>query len=465
MSGKAAIQTSRRALAGVAAALFVTVMSTPALAAPKKLKDEVIPFGGYRELPERVPPLIEIGPKFLGPGELSEGFELPTGAVWNPAFWVYGSQRTALNYFDDGVNPETFEWANRLDLFGNLRLTGTERLMVGISPLSDEGEFSGYTFQPGSRDGGDEEFNLELTRLFFEGEFGEIFPDLDPDDSGMLDFGFSVGRQPLFFQEGIMVNDIMDTVALTRDTIIIPGLSVDTRLTALMGWNEVNRDDNQEDTRAELYGLFGEGDFGESTVQFDLAYVDGRNDGVYLGLGSVQRPAVFNYLVNTAVRINTSFAPDNEGADVSEGTLLFSEASITPHGTSNVLYANSFLGLEEYASAARGDTQGGPLGRTGILFEAVGLGEFGAPLSNRADSVAGGSIGYQMFFNHEDTQVILETGGRVGLESSTSDQISVGTRFQQAVGDRFIFRVDGFVTGQERGDTATGLRTELVTQF
>ena len=56
---------------------------------------------------------------------------------------MYGTARTALQTFDDGERQIT-EWANRLDLFGNLQLTGTERLLIGIRPLDEEGEFSGY---------------------------------------------------------------------------------------------------------------------------------------------------------------------------------------------------------------------------------------------------------------------------------------------------------------------------------
>ena len=47
---------------------------------------------------------------------------------------------------------------------------------------------------------------------------------------------------------------------------------------------------------------------------------------------------------------------------------------------------------------ARGPATGGPLGRAGINFAAVGLGSYGAPLSSRARDVAGGAFGYQKFY-------------------------------------------------------------------
>ena len=52
------------------------------------------------------------------------------------------------------------------------------------------------------------------------------------------------------------------------------------------------------------------------------------------------------------------------------------------------------------------------MGRTGILFAAVGLGRYGAALGNRADNAVGGSLGYQMFFKRTRQQLIVELGGR-----------------------------------------------------
>ncbi|WP_070987692.1 hypothetical protein [Halofilum ochraceum] len=441
-------------------------------AAGSALSEEPIPMATEEELPERTAPPVEIGPHFLGTGNLPQGIELPTGAVWNPAFWVYGDFRTALNYYDDGVNDPIGEWANRLDLYGNLHLSGTERLLIGISPLNDDGTFSGYTFEPDRDEGTINETNSDITRFFFEGELVEIFPRLDPGDRGLFDIGFAIGRQPLLFQEGIMINDSeVDGVGITRDTIIIPGLSVDTRATLFFGWNGVNRDNNVEDDEAELLGLFVEGDWGASTVQIDAAYVDSENaagvdrDSFHFGVGSTQRVALFGRTVNTAVRLNTSEALDRETPAASDGTLLFGEFNIIPHGTNDVVYLNAFWGEDRYSSALRDETAGGPLGQTGILFAAVGLGRYGAALSNQADNVAGASIGRQFFWDGERKQVILEAGGRAGTEDGTQDQAAVGARYQQALGRRFVFRLDGFVSTQEEADDGAGLRTELQVRF
>ena len=432
----------------------------------KVLSDEPIPYKGDA-LPARARPLFEIGPALLGTGPLDPGIELPTGAVWQPALWVFGQYRTAVDVYKNGDDTEVQEWANRLDLFANLRLSGTERVLVGFSPLRDGDRFSGYHRRPESRRGFDDEFSGEPTALFFEGELGEIFPDADPFDAGGLDLGFTVGRQQLLFQEGLLINDTVDAVALTRDTIITKGLSVDTRLTGLYGWGNIHRSDNRRDDAAELFGVFSETDLQRSTVAIDAIYVTGGNDagagtdGLFLGVGSTQR---FGKL-NTAFRLAQSVALDDGSAAVDTGTLLLAELSADPLGNNDVLYANGAWAAGRFTSAARDPTAGGPLGPVGILFASAGLGDYGTALNNRADDVVAGAVGYQMFFNEERTQVVTEIGGRVATDRSERDAVAVGLRLQQAIGERYVVQADGFVSREEARDIGYGARTEFLVRF
>jgi hypothetical protein len=455
----------RAVLGGGFAFALAATGAAQAASGESALSDEPIPLKTPDEVPGRNPPLIEIGPDFLGTGDIPNGIELPTGAVWTPSLWVFGDFRTALNYVeagDGGSNVQ--EWVNRLDIFANLRLTGTERFLIGFRPFDEDNEFSGYVWEPASRDGFTNGLNFEPTVFFFEGEFGEIFPELDPDDTGIYDVGFSIGRQSITFQDGMMFNDRIDAVALTRDTVISPGI-VDTRITALYGWGEVNRNDNREDSNAMVFGLFTESDTRWSTIELDGAYVlsssEEDGDGLYLGAGATQR---IGY-VNTTFRGNASFALDDESAAVSSGALLFGQASITPFGTDDLAYLDGFWAIDNYASAARDDDAGGPLGQVGLLFAAVGLGNYGAPLGNRADDAVGGAVGYQAFFNDYRTQVVLEVGGRKGTSDSNTDAAAFGARFQQALGDRLIFRLDGYVRWQDQLDEGAGMRAELQVRF
>ena len=67
-----------------------------------RFPDEPIPLK-LEGFPQRPKPILELGAPFLGTGTLDPGFEMPGGAVWQPAFLVYGTYRSAIQTFDDGV--------------------------------------------------------------------------------------------------------------------------------------------------------------------------------------------------------------------------------------------------------------------------------------------------------------------------------------------------------------------------
>lgn len=428
--------------------------------------DEPIPMQ-IDSVPERPTPIVEFGNPFLGGGPISPGFTTWTGAVWQPSFMIFGTYRSALQSFDDGTTKST-EWVNRLDLFANLQLSGTERILVGVRPLDKGGDFSGYYFEPDDArlDGWENELNSRLTHLFFEGDFGEVFPGLDPHDRRELDLGFSVGRQPLFYQEGLLIDDRMDAVGITKNSILSSGFS-HLQVTALYAWDEVNRGDNTEDSGADLFGFFVEAETGKTTFNFDSVYVsdsDGgaaNNDGMFFGGSAVQRIGK----INTSFRALASIPSGSASSAVGEGQLLMTELSYTPAHSDDNLYCNGFLALDEFTSAARDPESGGPLGRTGVLFAAVGIGRYGAPLSNDAQNAAGAALGYQHFFHEKRRQVIIEAGIRADTDNSDDNAVSVASSFQMAVGQHSIFSVSGFLTGQENDDAAAGARVEWLIKF
>ena len=90
-----------------------------------RFSDEKIQLLVHSDTGNRPPLIYEKGDDFLGVGELQEGFETPWGAVWQPQLWLFGTARTSLFYFDNGVRSPSSEWATRLDLFANLQLTHT----------------------------------------------------------------------------------------------------------------------------------------------------------------------------------------------------------------------------------------------------------------------------------------------------------------------------------------------------
>ena len=109
-----------------------------------RFSDEKIQLIEPSDTGNRPPLIYEYGDDFLGQGELQEGFTTPWGAVWQPQFWVFGTLRTGLFYFDNGVRAPSTEWATRLSLFANLQLTHTEKIIIGVRPL-DRNQFNRFT--------------------------------------------------------------------------------------------------------------------------------------------------------------------------------------------------------------------------------------------------------------------------------------------------------------------------------
>jgi len=130
---------------------------------PWRLSDE---FAQYPVEPvDRLRPLLEIGDPFLGKGPIRPGVKTPTGQILQPWFLLFGTFRSALQSFDSG-DEETVEWSNRLDLHGNLNLSGTERLLFSMRPLDRRtGDYTGYNFFPKKENGWREDFNARLTQL------------------------------------------------------------------------------------------------------------------------------------------------------------------------------------------------------------------------------------------------------------------------------------------------------------
>jgi hypothetical protein len=420
-----------------------------------------------KTIPDRPKPIIEIGQNpFLDSGTIAPGYILPTGAVWQPDFIVYGTGRSAFQVFDNG-KTQISEEVNSLELLGNLYLTPTERIVAGIRPFEVNGQFAGYRYFPDPKLVSP--YNGNLHTLFFEGDFGELFPKLDINDTKSIDYGFAVGRQPLNIEDGIMINnDAIDAASITRTSLFGLGSSA-LRTTLLFGWNDVNRNDDITDNKSKLIGLFTSADYTFGTVDFDSAYVNSRDSsGLDFGAGVTNR---FWGLLNSTFRVNTSFALDQQSAAVSTGTLLTSQLStVLPYGA-DVVYLDTFWGIDNYASADRGPDAAGPLGTIGILFAAQDLGNYVAPLGDRPNSSVGGSLGFQKYLGSKDRQLVLEIGGKLNTRTpayfadTQPSDFGAAARYQMKLNQHFVLILDTFVGFPEDRNTSYGFRAELLYKF
>lgn len=422
---------------------------------PNRLTDKYLP-PQVDLIPERPAPLLELGNGFLKPGELQDPIRLWTGAIWSPSLTVWGTYRSGVSARNGGVT-DVSEWANRLDLFAEGRLSPTERVVIGLRPLDQDGEFSGVNLENGDANDG---ANLDVQTFFFEGDLGEIFPEWDPEDMKALDYGFGFGRQPVNFQDGVLINDVIDAFTITRNSLRFGGLS-NFRATALMAWNDIERG-GVEDEDATMVGLLTASDFPDNYVEIDvLATFSDNGDGIYAGVGSTQR---IGGMAST-FRVNASLALDDTGPAVDDGVLLTSVLSWVPHHTHDNLYVGSFLGIGDFTSAARGPSVGGPLGNIGILFAATGLGTVGAPINPNGGDVVGGALGYQQLFGSGRSQIIYELGVRAATEDRDDNTVALGARYRKAMGQRTILTFDAFGGNDNVDDGFVGGRIEFLWRF
>lgn len=438
---------------------------------PSRHSDQPSPFLEEGPIPSRPHLMLEVGDKFLDTGNLARGVKIPLlGTVWQPRLWSYLTLRSSLQYFDVGTADKTFEWANRADFFFNLQLTGTEKIILGIRPLDINRfrEFSGYNFVDGNgRDRGwFENWNTQIRTLFMEGDIGSLIPNLDKEGYGWIDFGYTVGRQPIIFQEGILINDDLDAVGLTRNNLRPPGFS-NLRISGLWAWNDVDRTNavvTNPNSDPQLFALFTNADFRYSTINWDMLYVNDNlepGDAFYNGFALIQR--VGHYSVT--IRANTSWAFQEDTAAVADGALLSAEFSKNIHRSDDIAYWNFFTSIENYTQAGREPIVGGPLAALGILFASPNLGGYGAEMSPLANRVAGTAIGYQAFWDDHRRNLTLEFAMRRDLSGGNQHDYGFGFQGQQAISKYFQAQLEGFWTVRENNDDNKGSRFEFLVQW
>lgn len=421
------------------------------------------------DFPPRPTPLLETANNpYFGNGAITPGFQSFTGAMWQPQFFLYGQYRNGVQTLDTGLGQHTAEWVNRLDLYANLNLTPTERFLVGVRPLDLQHAFSGYQFQPSSEPL--DAVNGRITTLFFEGNFLSLFPSLDSYKDNWLGFDFTIGRQEVSYQDGILLNDYLDMVGFTRPSLFLLGSSASTT-TFLYSWGNVHRADASEAMKAkdnQVFGWIMRSDYPTSTLEGDFFYTDDESsrggDGVYGAISSIQR---FGN-INTSFRLLGSHAlEDHPGPlTVHDGCLLFSQLSMDAPGTQNILYLNTFWGPGHFTSVSRSFDVGGPLASTGLLYASTQLGRFGAAVDPFPSDSVGGAIGYQMFLDEwSRQQLTFEFGGSTGTTHDPYQAGAAAIQYQQAFDQHLVWTIGGVAGLHNTGDTLWGVRTEISVSF
>jgi len=388
-----------------------------------------------------------------------------------PSFLVYGDYRTAVGVHRDN-GQHIRNWAHRLNLDMDLRLTGTERFHLFTGPLDHNERFTRLDFSNNPIEF-EEELDFQADTAFFEGDLGAITGSLLGDDAP-FDLPFTCGLVPLLYQNGIWMEDAIAGFAFGTPWKHNRALNISNfDATFFAGFNQVTSPAFQNDNNAA--GVYGTAWFLEAYsgyIEADYAYLDDfDNEGrSYHNAAIAYTRRYFGRISNSVRLIGNAGQTGPANTRSADGALLLFENSLISSKPSNVVpYWNFFVGSGRPQSVARAANAGGILRNTGINFESDFL--TGYPTLNATGANAyGGAIGINVLSADFRQQWIgefaaLDTYGDPLLKAVAGPQYALGTRYQRAINNRSIWRID-FINGWlDRASDIYGMRTEFRWKF
>ncbi|MEO8268082.1 MAG: hypothetical protein ABI557_00085 [Aureliella sp.] len=387
-----------------------------------------------------------------------------------PDFIVYGDFRTGVGV-NRNANGNADNWAGRLNLDMDLKLTSTERLHAFMGPLDRNGDYTRLDFTHGL-DFVDRT-DLRFDNLYFEGDAGAIWGGLT-DQSTPFDLPFSFGFLPLFYQNGIWANDNVIGAALALPSKNSPLLKW-SNYDATFFWasDQVNTDAFAGDLNAaEFFGSAWFIEAYDGYIEADYAFVH-DDVGGHRSYNNASVAYTRRYLmrVSNSIRYITNFGQslpsDQRTAD---GHMILLENSLISSAPNTLVpYLNFFYGQGRTQSLARANAAGGILNNTGINFETDGL--TGYPtLDATGVNSSGAALGINILGADFQHQLILEVAalsanGQAQFRNAPGDEYAVGMRYQKPLNNAWIFRTDNMIGWRENAKDLRGTRVEFRWKF
>ena len=391
-------------------------------------------------------PWVEWGRIFYGDGITPRGKDL--FGEWNMVrsqFYLYGDYRTGIQSGRNAAGRAD-NWANRLNLDADLRITDTERFHAFVGPLDEGGQFTRWELVDGDLRYRNE-MDLTPVTAFFEGDLGVIFGAAS-ERSAPFDLPVTFGLVPLLFQNGIWMEDAVSGVAFSlpaRHSRLLNWSNYDATFFAVV--DQVNSPAFAENNDAHAFGTAWFIEAYGGYIETGYAYLNDRSD-----TSRSYHNATFSFTrryfdrISNSVRVIINTGQDRpEAARTADGGLFLFESSwITASPLTFVPYCNVFYGWDRPQSVARAGVSGGILRNTGINFDTDGLNGF-PTIDNTAADTAGGSIGVDLIGKDLDRQLLLEFsyltphGDRA---IALGDQYAVGARYQFPISNATLLRFD-----------------------
>ena len=408
-------------------------------------------------------PLLELGQPWYQLGQLSPGSSLlGQHNNLNPQFLIFGDYRQA--YASNTVNGDNVsQVAFQLNTFWSLFLTGTERLVTGVSPLTKGGRNTRVLLD-------DDFVDLETD---FDFDFGYLEGDLGAITGGFIgetlpfDLPFSAGLTPIFIQNGIWINDALEGLFFTIPARNSPKLDISNMdITFAYIYDQIDSDAFEGDnSAAKAYAFFLFIEALNGYIEADYAFLEDRSalDRSYHNIALAYTRRFGRFISHSTRVIANAGQSVSSGDQTADGVLLLSENSlITRHPYTVIPYFNFFAGFDTPQSFA-GDQE---LTNTGILFESDNL--TGYPtLDRRAKDTFGYAVGLNLLAQDFSQQLILETAAVFRNDDSdlAGDQYGVGMRYQLPISNSWIFRTDGMYGFFRGDDDDFGWRVEMRKKF
>ena len=417
-------------------------------------------------------PWVEWWRPFYSGGMVEPGIPVFSDVnLLTPAFIVYGDYRTGVGvHRNNGQHVRS--WAQRLNLDMDLRLTGTERFHLFTGPLDHNNKFTRLDFS-NDKAQFEAELDFQFDTAFFEGDLGAITGSWIGNDAP-FDLPFTCGVIPLIYQNGIWMEDAITGFAVGAPWKNNRALNwANYEATFFAGFNQVTSPAfNNDNNAAAVYGTAWFVEAYNGYIEMDYAYLDDidKQDRSYHNAAIAYTRRYFGRISNS-VRLIGNIGQSGPAIDRSAdgALLLFENSLISAQPSTFVPYWNCFVGSGRPQSVARAAGAGGILRNTGINFETDGL--TGYPTLNAtASNSYGGAVGLNVLSADFRKQLVfefaaLDTYGNPALSAAAGPEYAVGTRYQTALNNRLIWRVDLMNGWFDNAPDIYGTRTEIRWKF
>jgi len=392
-------------------------------------------------------------------------------------FTVYGDWRFGAAYNDTGER-ERGVLATRLTLDIDYKLTATERLHATLTPLNRDGDITRIEFGGGEDSLDKVEIDWRADAFFFEGDLGAMLSGFTGKYKSW-DLPFAVGLMPLFFQNGVWMDDAFTGIAtsiIAKNSAKYDISNFD--VTFFAGFDKVDspllkRNGETTDRNTNIYGITSFIEANNGYWEMGYGYTDGEGelDDQSYHNATIAFTKRYGGWLSNSVRVIHNFGQDRDAGfeQTADGTLLLIENSLITRKPSTLIpYFNVFAAKDRPQSLARAATAGGILKNVGITFESDNLTGF-PQLDASAHNVIGAAVGVEYLFDLS-RQLVIEVAAQdrwdSGKDSAVNGrEVAFGVRYQQNLSKAWLWRVDGIFADRQDDENISGVKFELRRKF